>query len=351
MACDLGHLAGVGRAHTSAAWSSSGRSAATATISACRSAIWPSPPSASAEQLIELAAAERHALSGALDLDEARLAAGRPAQHHDVHVDLGRAVLDVGQVEHRRAADDADADRRGTVRVQRVGLQPPRGDDAAERVVQRDEAAADAAPCGCRRRPAARRSRRRPAARRARSCRTPPAGCARSVAGSRRCGRSACPWPPRGRPARATSRAASSTRPSPSPCRSRASSAARPRRSIAVHSTRVRPNDTRHEPSAISVKSRSNVIGRSSSVSAAVGTGHAGLLVTWGDQVGSVGDRRGAGVGVELGTEQSGAELAERCRCRRSTGSGASRRDRRRGAAGRARRAAAERRTPSRRPS
>ncbi len=34
---------------------------------------------------------------------------------------------------------------------------------------------------------------------------------------------------------------------------------------LAVHRTRVRPNDTRHEPSAISVKSRSNVIGRSSS--------------------------------------------------------------------------------------
>jgi hypothetical protein len=31
----------------------------------------------------------------------------------------------------------------------------------------------------------------------------------------------------------------------------------------AVHSTRVLPNDTRHEPSAISVKSRSNVMGRS----------------------------------------------------------------------------------------
>ena len=84
----------------------------TATISACRSAICPSPPSASAEQLIELAARERHALGGSLHLDEAGVAAAGRAQHHDVHVDLGRAVLDVRQVEHGHAADDADADRR-----------------------------------------------------------------------------------------------------------------------------------------------------------------------------------------------------------------------------------------------
>ena len=74
------------------------------------------------EQLVELATRERHPLGRALHLDEPGLAAGDGAQHDDVHVDLGRAVLDVGQVEHRRAADDADADRRA-VRVQRVGRQ------------------------------------------------------------------------------------------------------------------------------------------------------------------------------------------------------------------------------------
>ena len=45
--------------------------------------------------------------AGGLDLDEV------PGAGHDhVHVDLGARVLDVGQVEQRRAVDDADAHRR-----------------------------------------------------------------------------------------------------------------------------------------------------------------------------------------------------------------------------------------------
>ncbi len=49
---------------------------------------------------------------------------------------------------------------------------------------------------------------------------------------------------------------------------------------LAVHRTRVRPNDTRHEPSAISVKSRSNEIGRNSSAARPSGRGMAILSVS-----------------------------------------------------------------------
>ena len=76
---------------------------------------------------------------------------------------------------------------------------------------------------------------------------------------------------------------------------------------LAVHSTRVRPNDTRHEPAAISVKSRSNEIGRSSSGARPSGRGMAGSSVAV--------RRRAAAQGAvwfELGPEQAGAELAER---------------------------------------
>src|SRR5699024_4333509 len=57
------------------------------------------------EQLVELVTLEGLALGGALDLDET---AG-PGDD-DVHVRLGRDVLDVGQVEDGLPVDDADGD-------------------------------------------------------------------------------------------------------------------------------------------------------------------------------------------------------------------------------------------------
>src|SRR5499433_742221 len=62
------------------------------------------------EHLIEALARERRALSRALDLDECT-----GTRHDDVHVDLGRRVFRVVQVEHRLAVDDPDADGRHTV--------------------------------------------------------------------------------------------------------------------------------------------------------------------------------------------------------------------------------------------
>ena len=59
------------------------------------------------EHRVELLAIERAVLGGALDLDQ-RAVLG--ADH--VHVDLGPGVLDVRQIEHDLAADDADRDRR-----------------------------------------------------------------------------------------------------------------------------------------------------------------------------------------------------------------------------------------------
>ena len=103
-------------------------------------------------------------------------------------------------------------------------------------------------------------------------------------------------------------RAASSTRRSPSPCPCRASTAARRRRRSPCTARACVPNETRHEPAAISVKSRSKLIGSQLVGGASVGSchGRASLLEV----------RRSAraqvlGV-VELGPEQAGAELAER---------------------------------------
>ena len=61
------------------------------------------PEPASVEQLVQPRAAEGEALGGALHLHEL---AG--AGHHHVHVDLGRGVLGVVQVEQRLTVHDAD---------------------------------------------------------------------------------------------------------------------------------------------------------------------------------------------------------------------------------------------------
>src|SRR3954451_8990188 len=58
------------------------------------------------EQLVEARARERRPLRGRLHLDERGVAG-----HDDVHVDLGRRVLGIVEVEQRGAVDDADRDR------------------------------------------------------------------------------------------------------------------------------------------------------------------------------------------------------------------------------------------------
>ncbi len=81
------------------------------------------------EHRVELGAVERRVLGGALDLDQL---AGRVAD--DVHVDVGLAILDVGQVEHDLAADDADrdrGDRRRAARLRRRSV--PAFDQLADR--------------------------------------------------------------------------------------------------------------------------------------------------------------------------------------------------------------------------
>ena len=89
------------------------------------------------EQRIELVAAERVALGRALDLDE-----GGAVLHHHVHVGLGLRVLDVVEVEHRRAA--ADADRHGRhLPVQRRGGERAARDERGAGVGERDIAAGD----------------------------------------------------------------------------------------------------------------------------------------------------------------------------------------------------------------
>src|SRR5262245_58494309 len=72
------------------------------------------------EQRLELVAAERHAFRRALDLDELTRSG-----LDDVHVDLGAAVVVVGEIEERLAVDDADADRGDEID------QRDRGDGAA----------------------------------------------------------------------------------------------------------------------------------------------------------------------------------------------------------------------------
>ena len=66
------------------------------------------------EQRVELVAAERMSLGRALHLDEAAAIV-----HDDVHVGLGPGVLGVIEIDHRRAAHDADRNR-GDLAVQRI---------------------------------------------------------------------------------------------------------------------------------------------------------------------------------------------------------------------------------------
>src|SRR6266542_700900 len=89
------------------------------------------------EHLGEPIAAEGRLLRRSLHLDE-----GAGAGHDHVHVDLGRRVLDVVEVEHRRAADDAHADGRHAV-THRRARHRARFDDRADGVGHGDEAACD----------------------------------------------------------------------------------------------------------------------------------------------------------------------------------------------------------------
>ena len=68
------------------------------------------PSVASAVMRLELGRGERFALGRPLHLDELAL-----PRHDDVHVDLGLAVLLVGEVEAELLVDQADADRRDVV--------------------------------------------------------------------------------------------------------------------------------------------------------------------------------------------------------------------------------------------
>ena len=231
-----------------------------ATNSSCRSKISMMPPSASASSASSSPRREGHALGGALHLDVAALGG-----HHHVHVDLGLGVLGVGQVEHRHAVDDADADRRA-VGDERWRSQPRRpGRSRLKRVVQGEVAAADRRRAGAAvglqhvavdddlalaERPHVGDGPQRPADQPLDLHRAPAL-----LAPGR------LPVDALGRRARA----ASSTRPSPSPCRVPRIQRGTSSSIDAVHSTRVRPNETSTEPAAISVKSRSKVIGRSSS--------------------------------------------------------------------------------------
>ena len=62
------------------------------------------------QQGIQLLGAKRHALSRALNLDEAAF-----ARHHHVHIGVAVRILVVIQIKHRYAADHADRNRRDRV--------------------------------------------------------------------------------------------------------------------------------------------------------------------------------------------------------------------------------------------
>src|SRR5918993_1314258 len=89
------------------------------------------------EQRIEGVAAERVRFGRALQLDEAAVAG-----LHDVHVDVGARVFLVGQVQHRHAADDADARGRHVV-LHRNALDLATLAHALQRQYERNEASRD----------------------------------------------------------------------------------------------------------------------------------------------------------------------------------------------------------------
>ena len=158
------------------------------------------------EQRVEVAAREREPFGGALHLDEA-LVAG----HHDVHVDLGAHVLGVLEVEHRRAVDDTDRDRGARLQHRMLASAPAARSrlHASCSAIQPPQIDAVRVP------PSACNTSQSTV-----SCTSgiePQVGdraqaTDRSAAGSLACDRSACRARLRGRPARATNRAASSTR-------------------------------------------------------------------------------------------------------------------------------------------
>src|SRR5829696_2045822 len=90
------------------------------------------PDCGEVEQLVQHVAAERLPLGRRLHLDELARAG-----HHDVHVHLGRGVLDVLEVEKRLARDDSDRDRGDG------SGEGAREAEAVERPVRRNIRAAD----------------------------------------------------------------------------------------------------------------------------------------------------------------------------------------------------------------
>ena len=207
---------------------------------------------------------ERHPLGRPLDLDE-------PARrrHDHVHVDLGPAVLLVGEVEHAHPVDHADR-HGGHGLGQRVGPQGPLLDQTGQRVVEGHVGPADGRRAG------------------------PPVGLQHvAVHGDLQLaeGHHVADRPQRAAdqpldllgPTRLLPLAASRVDPlAGRPGSSEYSAVTQPlpeprihggtRSSTdAVHSTRVRPMETRTEPGAKTVKSRSNAAVRSSSIAPAVG--------------------------------------------------------------------------------
>src|SRR5262245_21341907 len=92
------------------------------------------------QERIESGAAEGHLLGRPLHFDELTVAG-----HDDVHVHLGARVLDVVQVEHRLALNDADADRGDAVAERGGRLQAGHTRDG---VGHGDEAAGDGRGAG-----------------------------------------------------------------------------------------------------------------------------------------------------------------------------------------------------------
>ena len=199
----------------------------------------------------QLGLAERRPLRR-LDLDETVLAAAERADRDDVHVDVGHAVLGIGEVDHRHGATMPT-------------LTAAQNECIGWTVSTLAASSRDSASWRARNPPqmlAVRASRRRPAARRSR----PDLALGEQRQIARRPQR-ATDQPldlhvrplclplrrPRGRRALRRRAGASSTRPTPAPCRARAATAGRCRRRSPVHSTFVRPNSDQAGPSAISV--------------------------------------------------------------------------------------------------